>query len=266
MAQRPTLRTVMGMLPQALGRFVEMANAARVDLGPCDYAFLERLPKPQVADLAERVKGTLLYVAESPVATLGRYHRARRLRDVLLKVAQAGEFIKQRIERKERGAALGISRLRSTPEFEERQFLRLLTVGLPVIRISQLAEFSSDGHINVRAEQTGDSQFFREFNESLSGVEATRIRSCRPCGRIFWAKRRDKLFCSPKCQQRHWQVENPEKAAEIQNRYDRKRGRVAGVREGKRIAAPAVQKTSPTSTCRRVPRLPGTKRKEHHTQ
>src|ERR1700693_2053257 len=136
--------TVMGKPPETLARFIKMANAAIVDLGPCAMPIVQRLPKTQVVGRGERLGSTVLYVAENPLATLGNYHRARQLRNVLLKVAEAGEFIKQRIEGKKHGR-LFISKLSSTRESEERQFLRSLTVGLPVVRTRQLAELSPEG-------------------------------------------------------------------------------------------------------------------------
>lgn len=47
--------------------------------------------------------------------------------------------------------------------------------------------------------QTQTSISISQVDEAINGVDATRIRECQVCNRIFWAGRKDQKCCSKKC-------------------------------------------------------------------
>lgn len=51
------------------------------------------------------------------------------------------------------------------------------------------------------------------FAETINGVDVTRIRECKDCQRIFWAKRKDQSCCSTDCANRHHVRQHREKYA-----------------------------------------------------
>jgi len=239
-----------------LKRFIEMANAGSIDLGLCHAKFLLGLPKIEVVGRAERLRDTILHVKDSPFATLGNYYRARQARAVLLRIASTGEFVKRRIDGRKRGAVY-LSRIGS-PANSEQGRLHFLRTELPIIRTRYYADVASDGRIALSEEKAGDTQFFEEFARALNNVDATAIRRCGPCGRLFWAGRRDKAYCSNNCRQRCWRQENPAEVAEIQSRYDAQRERLrpaseTGERPTRRRAEPEIGQ----GKRHRAPRLPG---------
>ena len=50
--------------------------------------------------------------------------------------------------------------------------------------------FDPDGKLRVELD---------EISRALEGVDATRIRECEVCRRIFWAGRIDMVCCSHRC-------------------------------------------------------------------
>ena len=200
-----------------------MANAAEINLGPYHLKFLQRLPKEELSDRAERLRDTALYEKGLPLVTLGRYHRARQIRDVLLHIVRTGGFVRERIDAARRGA-IYFSRIPSPAPSDEKSSPSS-RIRLPMIETQYYAKISRTGQIAI-AERDGDGpQFFEEFTGALASVNATSIRCCKLCKRIFWADRRDKEYCSDSCRMRHWRAKNPVKVAVIQSRYDKTRER-----------------------------------------
>jgi hypothetical protein len=245
----------MGAQTNPLKRFIDLANAAKIELGPCDPKLLLKLPEAEVTDRAERLRDTPLYVKGNPFKTLGNYSRARQARYVLLQIASTGEDVKRRIDGRKKGRVY-VSQIPS-PANSEKQLLRSLRTELPTIKTHYYAEIGSDGRISISEEEQPDTRFFAELSQALTGGDATAIRHCGWCGLIFWAERRDKVYCSSGCRQRDWRKKYPERTAEIQNHYDQKRGRAAGAKDGNRIAGEKADRKHRTHPPTRAPRLPG---------
>ncbi|MBI3895099.1 MAG: hypothetical protein HY313_04130 [Acidobacteria bacterium] len=67
----------------------------------------------------------------------------------------------------------------------------------------------------VKVDEGGRIEFQKNPTFSvLEGVEADRIRECLVCDKIFWAGRKDKKCCSPRCLKvwhtRRWREKYPE--------------------------------------------------------
>ena len=75
----------------------------------------------------------------------------------------------------------------------------------------------------IVASESWESNQYALFEKTIDGVDATRIRECPRCKRIYWTNRRDRSYCSPDCRSRMWVKKRPDKRAKIQNRYDEKR-------------------------------------------
>lgn len=59
-------------------------------------------------------------------------------------------------------------------------------------------------HASLRVDKDGIVEISLDsFAETISGVDATRIRECNDCQRIFWAKRKDQSCCSKDCANRY---------------------------------------------------------------
>ena len=61
--------------------------------------------------------------------------------------------------------------------------------------------------------------------EELRKREFEGIRECRFCGRLFFAKRKDKLYCQDSCRTKNWNRNNPERRLDIQVKSDLKRSK-----------------------------------------
>jgi hypothetical protein len=76
-----------------------------------------------------------------------------------------------------------------------REFLRWISTIPPLpLRWSMPPLTLQSAQINER----GELHFVFLFEE-FEGVEADRIRTCPPCGRIYWARRKDQPGCSQRC-------------------------------------------------------------------
>ncbi len=52
--------------------------------------------------------------------------------------------------------------------------------------------------VEVNSKGVADVGRFR-LGEAIDGVDLSRLRECEICGKLFWAGRIDKVFCSPSC-------------------------------------------------------------------
>lgn len=75
---------------------------------------------------------------------------------------------------------------------------------------------------------------YKDFCEALEGVDASRIRECSRCHKIFWAHRKDKRACSDGCRVRQWIEDNSDRWEKIQSNHEAKRAE--GERTRKRVA------------------------------
>lgn len=241
----------MPKVSAALTQLIQMANAAAIDLGSewtmtgiskVDLNRLSQLPPAKRNELADRLKGTVLYVPGQPFDTLGKYHRARRIGIVLREIARSGAKIKR-----------GMDEGDATVPYQR--------VELPRLFIQQFFEFSPDGRMSTHSESMDGMQFFPNFARALGDVNATDIRTCKACKKIFPANRRNQLHCSNNCRQHHWRETHLLEAAEIQNRYDRQRdGRPATGNSRSSRVKPPIEKGITGTRARRKPRLPGSRR------
>lgn len=249
----------MGLL-KSLEEFIELANAARVDIGsPATIASLLTVPggkMPEVSILAERLKGTAFYLrGTGPALMLARYSRARQVRDVLLQIAESGRLIQLRKDAERRGVVF-LSRI-SAGSMPTPLAGCPLRTSLPMTRVQRVAVINSDGRIGTEHVQSSfEARFFNRFADALDNLNAATLRECPHCHRIFQARRHDAVYCSNNCRQGHWRTGNPEKVAVIQNRYEEKR---------ERRSAPKIEKETRTGPSvkigarkrRRAARLPG---------
>lgn len=71
-----------------------------------------------------------------------------------------------------------------------------------------------DVHASLRVDKDGTVKIsFDPFAEAIEGVDATRIRECNDCRRIFWATRKDQSCCSKDCANRYHVRRHREKYA-----------------------------------------------------
>lgn len=56
-------------------------------------------------------------------------------------------------------------------------------------------------------------------------MDATLIRVCPVCQRLFWAKRRGKKSCWSVCRVKLWRKDNDEKYRDYYAKYDRRKAR-----------------------------------------
>jgi len=55
------------------------------------------------------------------------------------------------------------------------------------------------GRVEIHEPSWMNVEFYRRFRDALDGIDATRIRRCKQCGKLFWAKRQDQSTCSRTC-------------------------------------------------------------------
>ena len=250
-------------VPKDLEGFIELANAARVDIGsPATIKGLLTVPggkMPQVCILAEKLKGTAFYVrGTGPALMLANYSRARQVRDALLKITETGRIVQRQKDAVRRGAVF-LSRIRPSPAPTSLAGCPV-RISLPMTRVWRVAVIDSDGRIGSEGAQLSfEARFFQRFSEVLDGVDAATLRECPHCHEIFRASRRDAVHCSNNCRQGQWRYENPLKVKAIQDRYDEKRERP---RAALKTGATARTAEKGPGKRRRAPRLPGSVRRK----
>jgi hypothetical protein len=72
------------------------------------------------------------------------------------------------------------------------------------INVYAYLDISKDGTVEIS---------YDSFAETIEGLNATRIRECKDCQRIFWAKRKDQSCCSRDCANRYHVRQHREKYA-----------------------------------------------------
>lgn len=111
-------------------------------------------------------------------------------------------------------------------------------------------------NVSAQTNQRGELQFnLGPLVAALEGIEPFRIRTCPICSLIYWAARKDKPCCSPKCahvlRTRRWRQR-------YQDRYrDERKGKRRGRRESKEaLEREDLRDLRAVKSGRRTPRLP----------
>jgi hypothetical protein len=98
---------------------------------------------------------------------------------------------------------------------------RPIPVELPSVSLDEL-QIDPKGIIEVMPTPLGGK--YRKLLDALRGKDATRIRECPTCGQIYWAGRKDKIYCSDPCRLKKWIEHNPEEWSAIQRQHESNRG------------------------------------------
>src|ERR1700722_11891155 len=191
----------MGTRPSKnLAWFITVANAAMTEVkapGIFDFADdLDRFPVAQ-RDTAELLSSTPFYLKEKPGETLKLNECACAIRGVLLSIARA--------------AKAGVKQHGAIP-FESTAF-----------SAHHAVEFTEAGTLRVVPSDQWDAIWYTYFLDALRDVDAGRIRECEICGNVYWAVRRDKMFCSDGCRVKQWSKKNPQRWNEIQLGHETRR-------------------------------------------
>ena len=185
--------------------------------------------RAEQAAAARRLEGTVVYVPGDPASTLLAFHRARHIRATLLGIARAARL----------------------PDKSAH-----IEIALPRLSSYHVAQVGSDNMVSVKLAKTWDARQYSEFIETLSGLDAGRIRECL-CGRIYWAPRSDKRVCSANCRLARWRKEKPGKAADIQNRYEERHPNRKRKATRRKNSETPTAPDRPYTGSRRAPRPPG---------
>jgi hypothetical protein len=83
--------------------------------------------------------------------------------------------------------------------------------------------FSNPDRIEIGPEGTiavmRDEEYQR-FVQALDGRDATRIRECPLCCKIYWAARKHQQVCSPTCRVRKWRTTHPDEWEDSKAEYE----------------------------------------------
>ena len=205
--------------------------------------------RKQLLEAAERLDGTQFYFPLTPRITLSKYGEARRMRELLLRIAKAAPGFRH---------PAAVSRPNGPEPASvpvRRRIRRATRIPLPFVLSFPVVRVGTDGQISVDEQRLLK---YKPILDALHGLDASQIRQCPECEALFWACKSDKVVCSVACRGRRFRIESRDQYLIGQYRYeqshpDRKRKSVTKEASSKSMADRHVVR----SRSKRAPRLPG---------
>lgn len=141
--------------------------------------------------------------------------RERQMRMRLRGERKYGDLDKTQLEQKNRIAYDVRKTLRAIAETHEREVAET--------RIPMPVALSGRDEVAVNHDRTirvVNDPLYQDFVEALNGKDATRIRICPECGRLYLAARKHKQACSSACRVRKWRRLHTEQWEQRQANYE----------------------------------------------